>query len=238
MLLAALLVATAAVAAPGRTLDVPTDQSSARIPAAVQQRYLSMAVNEAVAKLKFEDMFGHSVALEMAGVLQMSEKDLLAYVRQAIEARIAEHGGRVVEGATEKVLARIGQGGIDRVMEQVPVKLHRSKGGPITLMSVGGGLIATGAAMMALAHDPDVQNAGLVGTISGVGLSGVGVGLLFLPPIRDIVECPRWRARVSIDASYVPELGAASTSHGDADILIETPDATCGRTDDRGFLLP
>lgn len=233
-----LLLVTVASANPEGTLDVPVEQSHARVPAAVQQRYLSRAVNEAVGELDFGPIRGHSVRLETAGVLQMTDRDLGEYVRQAITSQIAVQGGRVVSESGETVLARIGEAGIDRVLERQRVKVARSKGGPAALMISGGGAAMIGAMAMALGSGhPDTQNAGMGVTVVGGLVFGGGVALLYLPPKVGAIRCPVYRARVRIDATFVPDTGAAYETSGNADILVNESTSPCANVDANGFLI-
>ena len=54
-----------------------------------------------------------------------------------------------------------------------------------------------------------------------------GVALLFLPPKHGTVQCPAYRARVTIDTTYIPKAGPASTSHGEADVLVDDTKLPC-----------
>ncbi len=220
-----LLSVLAAAAAPVRTLDIPVDRGSATIPIAAQQRYLGRAVAEAIEQLDLRAVAGRRVALDIAGVLQMSDDDLGEFIAEEIKSHVALAGGRVDEEAENRLIVRIAQAGIDRVLESRKVSVPRKKGWPIAMM-VTGSSVATLTALYASndsSWNPIMIPLGVTGGLT----AATGVGLLFLPPKRLTVECEVFRARVTIDTTFVPDEGKSKKAHGEADILVDDSDAPC-----------
>ncbi len=221
-----LLVLTAlAVAAPLKTLDVPVERETSAVPVAAQQRYLARAVRDAVDQLDLERLDGRTLRLTVSGVLQMSDEDLGEYVRSELVSAVSHAGGRVREEDDDELLVRVTQAGIDHVLESRNVDVPRRKALPIALMAGGSGLATLAAALWAGHAD----NGQTTGPAIGVGAvtAGVGVGLLFLPPKHAQVQCDVYRARVSLESTFIPAKGKSWDASGDADVLVEDDGLPC-----------
>ena len=120
---------------------------------------------------------------------------------------------------------RVGQAGIDRVLETQHVKVPRKKGWPVALMSIGSALVVSGA--VASLQDRSAAEIGTPVAVVGGLVAGGGVALLFLPPKEGVVHCPAFRARVTVETTFIPPNGAVATSRGDADILVDDTRLPC-----------
>lgn len=132
-----LMLCSITFAAPKRTLDIPVEQHSSSVPIAAQQRYLARAVAAAVAELDLHALEDHDVAVDVAGVLQMSDDALGEFILQEIESHISLAGARVDEDSEDRLIVRVAQAGLDRVLEGRRVEVPRKKGWPIALMAAG-----------------------------------------------------------------------------------------------------
>lgn len=130
------------------------------------------------------------------------------------------------------LLVRVGEAGIDQVTETQEVTIPRSKGWPITMIVAGSAAAIAGAYAAEKYWEP---TPGIGVAIGGGVVAAGGVGLLFLPPRHSTVQCPAFRARVSIDTTFIPEAGPASTSHGEADLLVDDTRLPC---DEDGVVEP
>lgn len=220
----------------GQTVEVPVPRTTKEIPTAIQQRYLSQAVDEAVAQMDFGNLTGKQVTLSIAGVMPMSDMDLGGYIRQSLVSRIALSGGRVVEKGDTEIIIRVGESGLDKIEEtktRTEEKQH-NLGVPKAMMIVGGGLILTGTAgviiyraMTPKPYDTFTQDIGASVLVITPGL-GIGLGGYFAsknhkknPHTHTITtQATVYHMRVSMDATIIPQQGTATTTHGEADLPI------------------
>ena len=75
---------------------VPLTRSEAAIRVPNQQRIVSLAVEQAVEGLDFEELEGKSVSIEITGVFPHFDFDLLDYLRAQLVTRLTRQGVRVV----------------------------------------------------------------------------------------------------------------------------------------------
>ena len=88
---------------------VPEARSVKSVRVPNQQRLLALAVEEAVESLDFKQITGKTVRVELTGVLPESGDDMLDYLTQQVEAKLARSGVRVL-GVAPAAAPRAGGG--------------------------------------------------------------------------------------------------------------------------------
>jgi hypothetical protein len=103
--LAAVVVLLATPACGGyskETAPLFREHVAVRVPN--QQRLVALAVDDAVERLDFAALQGKRVAVEVAGIFPHSDQDALAYIRGAVEGKLARSGATVVTNPVPVVL--------------------------------------------------------------------------------------------------------------------------------------
>jgi hypothetical protein len=78
---------------------VPQARSVSEVRVPNQQRLVALAVEEAVESLDFKAIAGKTVSIELTGIFPHSNEDMLDYLVQQVESKLARSGVRVVIAA-------------------------------------------------------------------------------------------------------------------------------------------
>jgi hypothetical protein len=76
------------------TVSLYRDHVGMRVPN--QQRLLALATDEAVQRLDFKTLAGRKVVVEMSGIFPHTRGDVLDYIQNQVEGKIARDGGLVI----------------------------------------------------------------------------------------------------------------------------------------------
>jgi len=173
------------------------DRAAATIPVAVQQKYLSEAVEQSLEQIDFGRLQGKDVFVTVVGVLQMSDQEFGDYLAKSVETKIALAGGRVVpQSKVGQLVVRVGEAGLDSVTEY---RSRRNKNRGPTLVVVG-----------------SVLTLSVFGSPVGIPLLIWGVNDLTRKPLPAQV----YHMRVSMTVTWIPTSGEAWEDRGGSDLVL------------------